>query len=401
MTGRDPGETHRAATPLELLFDLAFVVAFGQAADQLAHLVAAGQIGPAVVGFGFAMFAVCWAWINVSWFASAYDTDDWYYRIATMVQMIGVVVLALGLPAMFDSLAAGTAIDNGVMVLGYVIMRIALMAQWLRAARQDPSRRPSTLIYVGFIVVAQAGWILLAVFELPTAVFFAILPVLFLIELGGPIVAERRVVGTPWHPHHIAERYGLLAIIALGEGVLGTVASVSAVVQEQGWSTEAALVVVAGIGLTFGLWWNYFVLPSGEVLARFRDRSFVWGYGHIVLFAAIAATGGGLHVAAYVIEGHAEIGTVGAVLAVAIPVLAYATVLGALYSYLLREVDPLHVLIFAGTVAVLVVAVALAMNGVPIGVSLLVVTLSPVVAIVGFETVGHRHREESLARLTR
>ena len=53
------------------------------------------------------MFAVIWAWIQNTWFASAYDTDDWIYRLLTMVQMIGVLVLALGLPPMFESIDAG------------------------------------------------------------------------------------------------------------------------------------------------------------------------------------------------------------------------------------------------------------------------------------------------------
>src|SRR5688500_847028 len=97
MTGRDPHEPARTATPLELLFDLAFVVGFGVAAEQAAHLVADDHAAAGVIGFAFSMFAICWAWINFSWFASAFDTDDWFYRVTTMVQMIGVVVLALGL----------------------------------------------------------------------------------------------------------------------------------------------------------------------------------------------------------------------------------------------------------------------------------------------------------------
>ena len=144
MTGRDPNERHRTATPLELLFDLAFVAAFGQAADQLAHLVAEGHLGSALGGFGFAMFAICWAWINFTWFASAYDTDDWFFRITTMVQMIGVVVLALGMPPVFHSLDEGQTLDNRVLVAGYVIMRVAMVALWLgprsriRAAARSP-----------------------------------------------------------------------------------------------------------------------------------------------------------------------------------------------------------------------------------------------------------------------
>ena len=73
--------------------------------------------------------------------------------------------------------------------------------------------------------------------------------------------------GTPWHAHHIAERYGLLTIIALGEGVVGTVASLSAVVARRAGRVDAVLVAVAGIGLTFGMWWVYFIVPQSRAAA--------------------------------------------------------------------------------------------------------------------------------------
>ena len=63
------------ATPLELLFDLTFASCFGLAASQFAHTLAAGHPGAAVLGFAYATFAICWAWINFSWFSSAYDTS--------------------------------------------------------------------------------------------------------------------------------------------------------------------------------------------------------------------------------------------------------------------------------------------------------------------------------------
>ncbi|MCU1439165.1 MAG: low temperature requirement protein [Rhodoglobus sp.] len=398
MTGRDPSEAHRSATPLELLFDLAFVVAFGQAADQLAHLVADGHVTIGILGFGFAIFGVVWAWINFSWFASAYDTDDWFYRLTTMVQMIGVVVFALGLPAFFHSLELGEPPDTRVTVAGYVVMRVAMIVQWLRAAKQDQTHRRTALAYAFFVGIAQAGWIVVTFFSFPPAVFLVASVLLFVLELAGPVLAERKTSGTPWHPHHIAERYGLLAIIALGEGVFGTVAAVSVLVQSQGWSTEAVLVVVAGVGLTFGLWWNYFIIPSGVVLARHRNRGSVWGAGHLFIYGAIAATGAGLHVAAYVIEGNAQIGTLGAVVAVAVPVLIFSIALFTLYTYLAREFDPLHVGLFIGTVVMLVLAIVLAVQGVSLGWCLMVVTLSPAVVVVGYETIGHRHQVAMLER---
>lgn len=126
MGGRDPHEAGRVATPLELLFDLTFVIDFGLAAQQFSHAVAAAHLGAGLLGFSF---AICWAWVNFSWFASAYDADDWIFRLTTMVQMIGVLVLALGLPRMFASIEHGDHLDNSIMVLGYVIMRVAMASQ--------------------------------------------------------------------------------------------------------------------------------------------------------------------------------------------------------------------------------------------------------------------------------
>lgn len=163
MLGRNPREHGRAATPLELLFDLTFVVAFGIAGSQMAHEIAEGRLAVGLGGFAFGMFAIIWAWINFSWFASAFDTDDWVYRLTTMVQMAGVLVLALGLSDVFHSLEGGHGIDNTVVVAGYVIMRVAMLAQWLRLAAQSPAHRRTALIYATFIAIAQIGWVATAV----------------------------------------------------------------------------------------------------------------------------------------------------------------------------------------------------------------------------------------------
>jgi low temperature requirement protein LtrA len=135
MSGRDPHEAHRASTPLELLFDLCFVVAVAQAAGALHHDLAAGAIGHGILNYMIVFFAIWWPWVNFTWFASAYGTDDVAYRLVTFVQIAGVLVVAAGVPSAFE------ALDFRIMVTGYVIMRIALVAQWLRAAREDPDHR--------------------------------------------------------------------------------------------------------------------------------------------------------------------------------------------------------------------------------------------------------------------
>ena len=400
MSGRDPSEHHRGATPLELLFDLTFVVAFGIASNELSHALAEGHVRSGVVGFVFATFAVAWAWINYSWFASAYDTDDWVIRLATMVQMVGVIVLALGLEQAFASIEAGDVLDNGVMVAGYVVMRVPMVFLWLRAARHDPARRGAALSYVWTIAVAQVFWVVLAIVDLPIRTTAAIAALLIGIELLGPVIAETRKGGTPWHAGHIAERYGLLVIITLGEGILGTVASINALVHgSAGWTLDAGVVAFAGVGLIFATWWTYFAIPWADVLALHRERVFIWGYGHIVLFGALAAIGGGLHVAAYYLEHETTLGVTGTVLATAVPVAVYVAALYGIYAAFTRHLDPFHLSLLAGTAGVIALAVVLAAVGAGVAVCLVVLMFAPVVTVLGYETLGHRHVEEALRRM--
>jgi low temperature requirement protein LtrA len=399
FSGRDPGEANRASTPLELLYDLTIVVAFSTAADELAHFVADGHTWAGIGGFAFACFAVIWAWVNYSWFASAYDTDDWLFRLATMVQMVGVIVLSLGLPQMFESIDHGETLDNGVMVSGYVVMRVALVFLWWQVSRHDAGRAPAARTYMATIGIAQLGWVALVFLDLPIDTTFVVMGLLVAVEVTGPFLAERKVQ-TPWHAEHIAERYGLLVIITLGEVIIGTVAALNALVHgEAGWTLDAALLAVAGVGLAFGCWWVYFALPWGEPLVRRRERMFLFGYGHVLIFAPLAAMGAGLHVAAYGLAGEAEISDTAIVLSVTVPVSIFVAALFALYSLLMRAHDPFHLGLLAGSAAIFVLTVLLATAGVSVSVCLLVLTLAPAVTIVGYETLGHRHVADALERL--
>ena len=218
-----------------------------------------------------------------------------------------------------------------------------------------------------------------------------------LAESTGPWFAETRRGGTPWHAHHIAERYGLLAIIALGEGVVGTVASLTAVVGEHGWTPDAVILAVSGTGLTFGMWWIYFAVPSADLLHAHRERSFLFGYLHIAVFGAIVATGAGLHTAAYYVEKHSELGSVGTVVSVVIPVAVYVALIYMLYGLMVKTWDAFHILLLVLTGAVLAGAVVAAAAGVPMTACLLIATLAPVVSVVGFEVVGHRHAAAAIA----
>ena len=395
MSGRDPLEAGRAASTLELLFDLTFVIGFGTAASQFAHYLAEGHVAVAVVGFVFGAFAVAWAWMNWSWFASAYDTDDWAYRLLTLVQMIGTLILSLGLPSLFASIDSGEHIDNRTMVSGYVVMRVPMIIQWLRAARADSARRGVCLIYARTIAVAQTGWVVLALAPLTLWPSVALALLLISVEIVGPVLVSRRHGGTPWHPHHIAERYGLLVIIALGEGLLGTMAALSTLFDASGWSVDFVLVGLAGVGLTFGIWWSYFLFPSGDLLHHHRARSPIWGNGHIPLLIAVVAVGGGLHLAAYSLGGEAALSPTATILAVAVPVAAYIVLVYVLFGALTRALRPMHWWMLAGSMALTVTAVGFVAAGGAMPVGLIVVAAVPWVTVVGQEIEAFRHERES------
>ena len=390
MGGRNPDEAHRVATPLELLFDLTFATSFSLAASRLADALAGGYFTAAVLSFTFASFAICWAWLNFSWFSSAYDTDDWIFRLVTMVQMVGVLVLAIGLPRMFASIEHGQHLDNSVMVLGYVIMRVARVFQWLRAAKEDPARRRVCLTYAATISIAQVGWVVQIAIRLSTPAAFLFGAILVLIEMTGPLLAERHAGGTPWHAHHIAERYSLFAIIALGEGVVGTVAALSAVIDRQGWTLDAVLVGVAGMGLTFSMWWVYYLVPSGEILRQHRDRASIWGYVQMSIVASIVATGAGLHAAAFFIEQKAHIAAVAVILAVAVPLVIFLALLHALYYLLLRRFHSMDAWLLISSAGIATLAAIAAVSGISTAACLVLLVFAPAITVAAYELRGYR-----------
>ena len=268
MSGRDPGEAHRASTPLELLFDLTFVVAVARAGIELRDALAQGHAGHALAGYAIVFFGLWWAWVNFSWFASAYDTDDVPYRLLTLLQMAGVLVFAAGIPAAFEHF------DFATVVAGYVIMRLALVAQWLRAARGHPEGRAGSLRYaVGFTVVQLCwiGWLFL-----PGSAKLAGLIVLVAAELTVPAWAEFGGRATPWHPGHITERYGEFTIIVLGEVIAAIATAVQDALGGSRASPGLVTAAAAGLLLVFALWWSYFKRSAAEEIGQSLRWAFVW-----------------------------------------------------------------------------------------------------------------------------
>ncbi|WP_330326012.1 low temperature requirement protein A [Streptomyces pseudovenezuelae] len=323
LTARGRDEAHRVASPLELLFDLCFVVAIAQAGVALVHAVAEGHAGEGILNYAMVFFAIWWAWMNFTWFASAYDNDDALYRVVTLIQIAGVLVLAAGVSRAFE--------DHEFLAvwLGYVIMRLALIAQWLRVARSSEGpERTMALRYVFGVLLCQVGWLgLLVLPEGGRAWVFLVMAVL---EMCVPPFAEKDHP-TSWHPHHIAERYGLFTIIVLGETIAAATVAVKTGIDEHDALGELLPIAAGGLLIIFAAWWIYFVVPIHGHL-RSSKQAFLWGYGHYLVFAPAAAIGAGLEVAVEQAVGKAHISTLAASAAVTLPTSLYLLTVWLLHS---------------------------------------------------------------------
>lgn len=311
MQPRDPAQPHRTASTLELFFDLVFVVAVSIASAELHHALSHGDFVHGITSYAMVFFAVWWAWMNFTWFATSFDTDDWLYRVTTIVQMGGVLVFAAGIPAAFER---G---DFALLVLGYIVMRVAMVAQWLRASRGAGELRAATRRYALGIAAVQVLWVLFLLVPSGPAQIVAFV-VFAAIEVSVPVFAEHRRQ-TPWHPHHITERYGLFTLIVLGESLL---ASANAII-DAGHELDSLLPLISISVLTLvataSLWWVYFWPPHHRAITTF-GRSLRYGYAHYLVFAAAAAFSAGIEVELDVLTGESHLSSVAASLTVTIPI---------------------------------------------------------------------------------
>lgn len=376
LVGRDPGAEARPATPLELFFDLVFVVAVAFSADHLHGALVRGEVLVPVVRYVMAFFALWWAWVNFTWFASAYDNDDIAYRLFVFVTMTGALIFAAGIPQFFEDLS------RRLTVLGYVVMRLALVTQWIRVARADSPRRTTAYRYAIGVTVCQLGWVA----ALVAPVLWG--PALLLLtpaELLVPMWAEN-ATPTTWHPGHIVERYGLFMIIVLGESVLAASIAIQSATVGTELTGELLQLIVGGLLIIYSMWWIYFDRPEERLLSSTRT-ALIWSNVHLPIFASVAAVGAGLAVAIDATVGESELGPVATAAAIAIPVAFYLLSVWALY---IRSRGTLvH---WAGVPAVVILVLAASLTGAPvllIGLLLVALVVAKVVAGLREGEKGH------------
>jgi low temperature requirement protein LtrA len=233
-TMRDRGEV----TPLELFFDLVFVLALTQCTALMAGEPTWEGIAKGMLVLG----VLWWAWVGYAWLTSAVDPEEGTVRIVIFAAVAALLVISLCVPEAFDDLGL-------VFAGGYAVVRAAHIALFRLASRDDPGFRVSidglavsTAIGVGLIAVATqldgieqgAVWLLALLLDMAGPYFFG--------AEGWKIV-----------PEHFAERHGLIIIIALGESIVAI-----GVGAEAALTLGIATAAVIGVALAATLWWAYF-----------------------------------------------------------------------------------------------------------------------------------------------
>ena len=316
-TLRDPDpQEERHPSWLELFFDLCFVAAVAALAADLHHDPTWGGIAR----FCGLFVPVWWAWMGYTWYASAFDNDDAVFRVSWFAAMGLVIAMAAGV----DTISTG---GSGEFAVSYAALQLLLAALFLRARRHAEGWRGFAGRYAAGDALGGAIW--LASAAVPEPGRYLLWAAGMVVLMGTPPLAVVAYEGKAFDAAHIAERYGLFTLIVLGESVVAASAALAAA----GFDARSGVTAALGFAVAAAIWWIYFDSVRWTALGREGlRRSFTWGYGHLLVFAGIAATAVGVHLAADAAQHHESLD---------LPMRAIAA--GGLVAYLLALAAIQHV----------------------------------------------------------
>jgi low temperature requirement protein LtrA len=280
--GEGVEEESRRATWLELFFDLVFVVAVAQLANNL-------HKDTTLTGFlGFIMLfiPVWWVWIGATFYANRFDVDDTGNRLLTGVQILAIAGLAVNIHDGLGKSSVGFA-------LSYVMVRVMLVFQYLRVAQSVPQARQLATWYSFGFAVAACCWFISTFVPLPWRLGLWIVGII--IDFLTPLTAAHLQNKLFPHFEHLPERFGLFLIIVLGEAIVSVVNGVSAME----WQFMSVTFAVLGFAIAFSFWWIYFENVGSSALqaaGKAGDLMTIqtWLYGHLPLIIGLTAMGVGV-----------------------------------------------------------------------------------------------------------
>ncbi len=287
VAGAETGasESEQRVTPLELFFDLVFVLSFTQVTAKIAD-------DPTWEGLGeglLILMAVWWAWGAYGWLTNAIDADQNANRLAMFSAMAAMLVVSLAIPEAFG--------DLGLLFgCAYFFVRAMHLLLYVRNTRQadDTDNLSAILRLAPGLLLGSALLIVAGALDGGARTSLWILAIL--IDWGTPLLFGTEEFNIK--PGHFAERHGLIVIIALGESIVAIGAGA-------GFQLETGEVVAAvlAIAAVASLWWAYFDVvaivaerrlteaPPGEQAPLARDS---YSYIHFPMIAGIVLLAVGL-----------------------------------------------------------------------------------------------------------
>jgi low temperature requirement protein LtrA len=273
-----------SVTPLELFFDLVFVLAITQCTALMAHDPTWEGLAQGLLVLG----VLWWAWVGYAWLTSVLDPEEGAVRLVIVAAMAALLVVSLCVPQAFG--------DNAlVFACAYGIVRAAQIALFVLASRDDPQLRRSvtglaggTAVGVGILIAASFadGGLQLGLWALALA-----------LDMGEPYLFGSE--GWKLVPRHFAERHGLIVIIALGESIVAIGVGAGA-----GVDVGVVVAAVLGTAVAAALWWLYFDVVALVAARRLenaeegRERNEVardsFSYLHFPMVAGIVLLALGL-----------------------------------------------------------------------------------------------------------
>ena len=273
---------HRAATWLELFYDLVFVVAVA----ALAHRLLKDHDWAGALTFAALFVPLWWTWASYTFYADRYDTDDLGQRLLAVGQMVAIGIMAA-------SIGGGASDSFAAFAVAFVLSRLILLTMYARAYRHVPETQELVAGYLRGFAAGGALW-LISIW-VPDPGRFILWGAGLVIDFATPYIMRKVQARVPLSQSHLPERFGLFTILVLGESIAAVVAALS----EVNWMGEVTFAAIVGIVTASGLWWIYFDNLEGRVVRRDKRqrtawKPTVWIYSHLPLAIGLTATGIGL-----------------------------------------------------------------------------------------------------------
>ncbi|MEY2571138.1 MAG: hypothetical protein QOE63_1488 [Acidimicrobiaceae bacterium] len=243
------GDVERV-TPLELFFDLVFVLALTQCTALMADVPSWAGVAQAMA----ILMVLWWSWGGYAWLTSVVDPEEGVVRIAMFAAMAAFLVCAISVPGAFDD-------EAFLFAAAYAAVRVAHIALFVIASRDQPDLRKS-VIGLGISTAIGVG-LLLAAAATDNVLQGSLWAVAITLDLAGPYFFG--VEGWQMVPRHFVERFGLIIIIALGESIVAIGAGIHGDI-----TAGIVAAAVLGIAVSGALWWLYF-----DIVALVAERRLV------------------------------------------------------------------------------------------------------------------------------